>query len=280
MANNQKPESLGFSAEWFRTRYYIENGRILPIPGAAGEYYNPFDHYDNENDGILEESLHIQFANWNFSSDRNIEEFCNTWGLLGLGLRDPIAPGEVVITPEREYYANSSSDSNKPWHYLAEPIREFIRTASEFKWIVSAGNALKENNKKALEELLNHCPGFALPWSMTIPVERDPSLWMGTMINNHLERIHPKILWVTDKTGFHSTIQWQFYSLLDALYMMLALDYQKGRFIRVCNSTTCDTVFVTDREDKIYCSRECAQRQANRDYRERKRLEKQKGGRN
>lgn len=314
MADNKIPEPLSFNTEWFRTRYYIENGRILPIPGAAGEYYNPFDHYDSENGGIPGESLHIQFANWDFSNDKGVEEFCNTWGVLGLGKRSPLFPGIAISLKERyrvKPVIDIPNDEHRarlePWHYIAEPVDEFIKEAVFFKWAVLAGNALKEDNIQEQERLLAEITKATKmvscssgqqvrmygydgstplpPWGCDLFIlmewlEHDNlsskeqlELGFNELISTCLQYIHPVMT-----RGF--VLKWQFPSLLDALYMMLALDYQKERFIRVCKSTTCNKVFATDRGDRIFCSRKCAKRQADRDYRERERKKKQKGGRN
>lgn len=310
MADNQIPEPLSFNTEWFRTRYYIENGRILPIPGAAGEYYNPFDHYDSENNGIPGESLHIQFANWDFSTDRGVEDFCNKWGILGLGMRNLLIPR--VAASAREKYrvrqdmidlSNMQKAKQEPWHYIAEPVDEFVKEASFFKWAIWAGNALKENDKEEQERLLAEITKATKmvsclsgqqvrmygydgstplpPWGCDLFIlmewlEHDNlspkeqlELVFNELISTCLQYIHPVMT-----QG--SVLKWQFPSLLDALYMMLALDYQKERFIRVCKSTTCNKVFATDRGDRIFCSRKCAKRQADRDYRERERLKKER----
>jgi hypothetical protein len=281
MSNKQLPTSLGFNTEWARTRYYIENGRILPIPGAAVEGYNPFEYYDSENKEISEESLHIQFANWDFSTNAGINEFCNTWGLLGLGQRNALIPW-AVRTFDKKYRVNfppkEPDDIAKayaePWRYMAEPVDEFKEEAFIFKWTLSACNALKDNNIEEQEKLLDlpfedemECDEFLFSAEFSITEELE--ICTTSTIEYYLKNIHPVL-----KQDL--TLQWEFSSLLDALYMMLALDYQEKRFIRVCKSTTCNKVFATGREDKIYCSRECALRQANRDYRARKRLLEQR----
>lgn len=272
---------LELHTEWYRTRYYVEEGRILPIPGAKVETYSPFEYYERENAGIVGESLHIQFANRDFSSNKRIEEFCNTWGILGLGHRKLFAPWYAKPLEEgmEKYRIKTSLPPGvhgrkiEPWNY-AEPVEEFLREAMLFRWALLAGSALRENNEEEQRRLLAEITGGKAEGDAGLVEEQLLTMYLQ-QVNAHLDYVRPCLVGVIGEGEFYNILQWRFSSLLDALYMMLVLDFQKERYIKVCRSTTCQKIFVTDRQDKVYCSEKCAENQANRDYRERERKRKQ-----
>lgn len=271
----REPEILELRARWFRTRYYVEDQRLLPIPGAKVEEYNPFDYYESENAGVVGESLHIQFANWDFGSSNGIEEFCNTWGILGLGQRKLFAPWYDHALERDKYLARYEIGQSGPgriygrkveaWEYT-EPVEEFLQEALLFRWALLAGSALRENNEEEQRRLLAEITGGKAEGDAGLVEEQLLTMYLQ-QVNAHLDYVRPCLVGVIGGREFYNILQWRFPSLLDALYMMLALDFQKDRYIRVCKSVTCKKVFATDRQDKLYCSRECAKAQANRDYR-------------
>lgn len=280
MFNEQYPDAqlkpLQFRGKWFKTRCYVEDNRILPVSDAKIEEYNPFDYYENKKDDMADSPLYIQFANWDFSNPRNIEEFCSKWGTLGLGYRltwarwadfnNPLYNNLEKYRIKKPLPEGVRARKLEPWDY-AEPVDEFLQEASKFKWTLLAGSALRDNDyemqKKLLEEKgINDISSIS-------NIKEILTVSFLNSINHYLSYIIPFIVAITDENQFYTSLNWEFHSLIDVLYMMLALDFQKGKYIRICKSSTCSKIFVTDRQDKIYCSRECALRQADREYKKR-----------
>jgi hypothetical protein len=279
-------EPLELRGSWFRTKYYIEDNRILPIPGTKVEGYNPFDYYESENAGIIDTSLHIKFANWDFSNSRNIEDFCNNWGILGLGYRRLLGPYHQQNNTSNYSFINEKLFPQEKsgtiartiqLHEYAEPIELFLHEAQQYKWAMMAGHALRENNIDMQRSLLETATGEDFSGKPEVVIREELYVRFLQLINSYLQYVKLKLNGMFDRKGpiNHFFLQWRFPSLLDCFYIMLSLDFQKGRYIRVCKSTTCQKIFATDRQDKLYCSRECAMRQADRDYKAKKKAEKE-----
>ncbi len=272
-----KINPLELTSKWLRTRYYIQDGYILPIPGAEWSEYDPWDYYNKENAGIPDDSLHIKFLNINLTDHREIEQFCSTYGLLGLRARD-VATDEFIRKNQEEYrvpnYPRELIPDNVPPNLRGplmtrEPLEEFINEVNVFRWVTQ----INEGLRKFDIELLRDALGGNLDKSDEMVFDRATILYLQT-VNNRLRCIRPKIIRYTDETKSYNILRWEFTSLLDNIYMMHAQSTQENRSTRKCKNEKCNKWFSTDKEIKVYCSKKCGHDQSVRDLRNRRRRQK------
>ncbi len=95
---------------------------------------------------------------------------------------------------------------------------------------------------------------------------------ISSIINPNLSNANPIIIYDTESNLFSSIKGWSCNSLLTAMYVMIYLDFAQGTKNRKCENVTCDKWFpiYANDERKIYCDLKCAQAQASREYRLRK----------
>ncbi|MDD4802630.1 MAG: hypothetical protein PHF24_06800 [Syntrophomonas sp.] len=75
------------TAKWFKTRYTLnKNGWLQPLRNAPVEYYDPFNPYINDNGNS--DNLYLLFTNLDIEKGKEIENFYNRFGPLGLMSRD------------------------------------------------------------------------------------------------------------------------------------------------------------------------------------------------
>lgn len=83
-----------------------------------------------------------------------------------------------------------------------------------------------------------------------------------------IRNAHPKITY--DNTNLLQ--DWQFFSLLNAIFFSFYLDYSPSKVIARCANEKCGKIFTfaQSRRNKKYCCAECAHRVANRNYKQRR----------
>jgi hypothetical protein len=175
----------------------------------------------------------------------NVDEilnFVNTWGLLGL-LRvnkyseAAVLPGKILsVGLEREQFSR--------WYeYLPvnagklrwmEPLQIFKQAASDyqtlFKELEYARNAVKEPDSIVNTELI---------------------------FKQMLSGITVRPRW--DNITRDWTMDWEFKSLLDLIYLRTLLDFQNKSFAR-CIREGCSKVFVNTKSSNQFCSDQCKSR--------------------
>jgi len=79
---------------------------------------------------------------------------------------------------------------------------------------------------------------------------------LETIFDTHLKGIHP----YSSFDNQEMTIQWDFDTLLSALYFMLATDIAANRPPAICNNKLCGNIFTPTRDDHVYCDDICKNR--------------------
>src|SRR5262245_58033757 len=78
-------EQQQYASHWRKRRYYVsDDGFIKPVQGSPVEEYDPFESFYAGPRTSQPRYLHTDLAGLDTDDTRAIEDFVNTWGLLGL----------------------------------------------------------------------------------------------------------------------------------------------------------------------------------------------------
>lgn len=285
-----------YKMEWIRKQHKIENGRIVPIEKGEGVKYNPFDYY-----GEGKDKLYLKFITIDETKPKQIENFINEFGTLGLD-RDMNRIDHIyikfletknklykeVIKPfkerDKEKINNLTSICKVFEGILIElsqgisDIDDFIREVKTMRIIVGLWEALKNSNNKKMIYLINEYwedknPEIAYLemdcFNYEIEIRNHAKLHIVTIIDKYLKNVTPTIDFIETSQKFISG--WAAVNLITAMYTMLYMDIVKEKKIRKCGNETCSDYFFIKGNDErmIYCDHSCARQQTQREYRRR-----------
>jgi hypothetical protein len=161
--------------------------------------------------------------------------------------------------------------------YIGE-VREEIH---RLKLMIQIQNALVKNSVEEISyefiPLLNQWRILLVDFDESIMVsdkEQDEILLMSAknylevVFNMILEDVRPKL-----KIGEQPIWQWNFTSLLSAMYLMLFLDFTGSNLPRQCLNKSCNNFFKPARDSNVYCRQECQENAKVQRYRDRKKKE-------
>lgn len=94
-------------------------------------------------------------------------------------------------------------------------------------------------------------------------------------INKYLTEISPNLAF--DYYNKRLTGGWTINNLIQAMYFMLYVELSGGKILKHCGNETCTRYFPVsiDKVNAKYCSYECGQAQASREYRRREKNKRQ-----
>lgn len=274
----------------------IDGKRIIRVNYKPMEYYNPFDFYGLDN----EQSLYLKFASIDLNNDENILNFINTYGFLGFNKRGKfhtlssgiILLEEIVnnedfdftsesrITPIKDFLKILSNEAKTGLEGI-EAIDAISNEVIKMRNILNLSEKLQSDNvKEVYDALINVDCGY----SDLLPDEKmkdniDFVKFVSThiiknLVNKEITSVKP-LLDVDGSPSSKSLFKgiWEADTLLSAMYIMLYMDLLHGKTSRKCKNITCSQWFPVYGIDKrkIFCTANCAQAHASREYRKRKR---------
>lgn len=129
---------------WVQSEFFIEDGWIKEKPGDFC-VYNPFDYHEAKSG----QSLYLEFINLDENDERQILDFVNAYGVLGLELRK-LGKTAFNIVWERSLPDKCPKSEGKK--LLAEDVSDFRAQIRKLRLLVNLTIDLKQGNIK--EELL------------------------------------------------------------------------------------------------------------------------------
>lgn len=269
---------------WWRFEYYIVYVDSVPVisvkpgtvPNGRFDLYSPFEAgaAPGEQPAAKDEhkeTPHGHLALLNPDDEREVLEFVNRWGLLGLWKVDEyrmwpfpaVAMPDIgaytyekIDTPTGQatiglgddfslwYLTNAKSESAffiEP-HRFREPLALFARAVRQYQ---------------ALCDVISSDDETPRPF-----YDRD-----GNLISNLAEECVP----VFDRAGAGWNMAWSCPSLLHTIYLRTMLDVTQRRRLKRCARKNCRAFFVPANPRAEYCSEACGNAQKQADWRLRER---------
>lgn len=260
---------------WAKKPCQIHNSYIRPIDRKSEwTFYDPFELLVNENEKIL----YLKFAA--LTTHEDILQFISEYGFLGT---------------HNKFNKRFNVFHTEKGEHLYELVEDIEREVRRMLLLVRVWEGLTLDNKN-VDELENDLKELEL-----LLINQDPNFTRsffgeGESANSSLEWIYPfnvaarAISMEVNRqlAGISNGIEWswggnRFYSkyipdtLLTALYVMFQQDLIRGAKIKKCKNITCKEYFkIYGKDDrKIYCNKTCASQQMQREYRRRKKVEKE-----
>jgi ribosomal protein L37AE/L43A len=144
--------------------------------------------------------------------------------------------------------------------------------------LVKLYKAVKDQDS---EKMLSYLKSGSLYFSPDYPLQyitANCKFRLASEVSAKLQDVSPILSDQCDGTNFST--EWVARSILSAMYAMFYMDMLKGVAVRECRNPTCRECFTVNLNDKrearkIYCSHSCVAAVTQREYRKKKRAEKE-----
>ncbi|MBU3075622.1 CGNR zinc finger domain-containing protein [Clostridium estertheticum] len=293
-----------YTTIWGKYACKIEDGiKIVKITTEPTELYNPFNSYTQDNTT----SLHIQFASIDVNDPKNILDFINKFGFLGLDIRNRfekielelgflsmelfkyitgkeniIDNKESLISTAKNMYNITIGSSDLLSHHSIheESLDDISYEITRLKDLLTLIEKKDSSNPEQLYELIYNASDHFSRYLF----ERDNNEQKGNLdilkstandcimdaINKEIQHVSPLLVPNASSSGSFDT-KWNSNTLISTIYTMLYLDLIVGKRIKKCKNLTCGKFFDVYGANtrKKFCTTKCAQSNASREYRKR-----------
>jgi hypothetical protein len=247
--------------------FRMEDDKIFAVEKSPIKTYNPFDFYNKPK----QKSLYLQFVEVDESNQASIFEFISKFGFLTHNyLNYPSGTLEERVGMLERY------GEPPRWESISEIARK-IREMRNILLLIQT--KLAPDAKRLAEEILEQILKDDLRFSMVTELNVCTDESFVKLVGFHTIRKYTSGIydytWVDSigKTGPALFAP----NLLAIMYKMIDMDVKSGHVIGVCKNPSCNkiNVFNANYKNKIFCSESCARTAAQREYRKRKRLNKE-----
>ena len=264
-----------FKFKWKKAFCQIESSNnaqariveILAINQNDHEFeYYPFNY----------KQLYLEFASINDDNEGEITKFVERYGFLHSKYENTenYLSADELQTLNHPRKRRRAIEKRPQW----ELIDTFTKEMKEMKELIEDWTLLQNKNSfqditslKAEYKALGYKEDTSNTLAKNTQLLCQARLQLG--INNKLKYINPMLIPSHKSNSYNGfSFEWNVRNLLDAMYIMFAMDITENKLMRKCQNETCSRYFTIEGNDKrkIYCSNGCARAQAQREYRKRK----------
>lgn len=267
-----------YKMSWPKKPVKIEDGNIVAIDGIPAENYNPFDFYGES------ESLYLKFISIDKTKPDCIKDFVNEYGFLGINSfkrnKEKLEEWnektkKLDIKDAFFVYAKDYLGTNK------ESIEDIKTEIINMRRLINLWEAIKSHDLDTMLREIEFFEGINLLEHKEeinlIFVQWWAQKTIAFQINQQLSFVVPRLSFKSLSEYYKRPLPifysvWDVPDLLSAMYTMIYMDLLGGKTIRKCRNESCSKWFSVYGNDdrKIYCSSRCANTQAKRMERRRK----------